>query len=136
MVLALLPDLCIKKGKIINISALNVQLPPVPGWSAYQASKVAFDQWLKSIQPELEEKGIAVHRLYLPLVRTRMIAPTKSYDKVPAMSAQHVAKIIVKKIYTGQKNFQPWWLFFVKLMVVLFPKTWVKTSLKWLNKDK
>ena len=37
--LSLIPQLRTTHGQIINVSALNVLLPPMPQWSAYQASK-------------------------------------------------------------------------------------------------
>ncbi len=93
-----------ENGHIISISAINVLFKPVAGWSAYQTSKVAFDQWAKSIAQELRRKKIYVSTLYLPLVRTRMIAPTKEYEKMPAMNSEHVADILLKLLYSVCKK--------------------------------
>ena len=101
---------------------------PAPKWAAYQASKSAFDQWMRAVAPELEEKGIRTSNIYLPLVRTRMIAPTKAYDKMPAMQPDHVSKIIAKMIYTRKRRFQPWWAFFGILASVLFRGIWERMS--------
>ena len=76
LLLALIPTLVARRGHVINISAVNVLLTPAPKWAAYQASKTAFDQWLRSIGPELNARGVATTSIYLPLVRTRMIEPT------------------------------------------------------------
>jgi short-subunit dehydrogenase len=124
LLLSLMPLLIEKKGQIINISALNVLMAPAPKWAAYQASKTAFDQWIRSVAAELDVKNVKTSNVYLPLVRTRMIAPTKSYDKMPAMQPNHVAKIIAKIMYSKRRRFQPWWAFFGILGSVLFRGIW------------
>lgn len=111
LLLGLIPTLKKNKGHIINVSAVNVLLLPAPYWAAYQASKTAFDQWFRCAAPELQATGIRTTTVYLPLVRTRMIEPTAEYRKMPAMSPQHVAKIICRSFYTRRnKNYAPWWL--------------------------
>lgn len=110
LVLALLPILQNTKGQIIHISTVNALLAPVPYFAAYQASKTAFDVWLRSVAPEIEANGIATTTLYLPLVRTAMIEPTPAYRNMPAMSPNHVATVISKSMYTKQKSYKPWWL--------------------------
>ena len=124
LMLALLPKLQENSGHIINVSAINVLMAPAPFWAAYQASKSAFDQWFRSAGPEIEHMGIATTTVYLPLVRTRMIAPTKAYDNMPAMSPDHVAKIIGKCILTRKRRYKPWWSFFGEIGSVLFRRIW------------
>jgi NAD(P)-dependent dehydrogenase (short-subunit alcohol dehydrogenase family) len=84
LLLGLIPGLVARQGQVINISAINVLLAPMPLWAAYQASKSAFDQWLRTVAPELNARGVATTTIYLPLVRTRMIEPTAAYKKMPA----------------------------------------------------
>jgi NAD(P)-dependent dehydrogenase (short-subunit alcohol dehydrogenase family) len=110
VVLAAIPCLLERRGQIINISAANVLLPPAPNWAAYQASKTAFDQWLRCAAPELRARGVAVTSLYLPLVRTRMIAPTAAYADVPAMEPEQAARRVLKVMLTRQHQWTPWWL--------------------------
>ena len=62
LLLALLPGLVARRGHIINVSAVNVLLAPAPKWAAYQASKAAFDQWFRSVGPELNCAGSARRR--------------------------------------------------------------------------
>jgi short-subunit dehydrogenase len=112
IVLSTIPLLQKSKGQIINVSTINAKLAPVPYFAAYQASKSAFDVWLRSVLPELHTNKIATTTIYLPLVRTPMIEPTPGYRNVPAMSQQHAAKIICKSMYTRRKKYQPWWLVF------------------------
>lgn len=119
LALGLIPVLQKNSGQIINVSAVNVTLIPAPFWAAYQASKTAFDQWFRCAAPELEAIGIHTTSIYLPLVRTRMIEPTAEYKNAPAMSPEHVARIICRAVYT-KKSYAPWWLFFGQISSVIF----------------
>ena len=122
LLLSVIPLLQQNNGHIINISTINARIAPVPNWAAYQASKCAFDTWLQSAAPELKSAGITSTSIYLPLVKTPMIRPTKAYDKAPAMTTMHVAKIICQSMYTKKRRYQPWWLLFVELASVLCRK--------------
>lgn len=133
--LGLMPLLEQRKGQMINISAINVLLLPAPHWAAYQASKTAFDQWFRSVSSEMEAYGIRSTSLYLPLVRTRMIAPTKAYQKVPAMLPEHVAKLIAKYLYRPKRKWMPWWGFFARLGSFLFRGLWEFLIPKFLKKS-
>ncbi len=120
LLLGLIPTLQRSKGHIINVSAVNVLLTPAPYWAAYQASKTAFDQWLRSASPELEANGVACSHIYLPLVRTRMIEPTAAYKNMPAMHVEHVACLLAKTMTNRRRIYRPWWLIFGQLASVLF----------------
>jgi len=124
LILGLLPKLKKNTGHILNISAINVLMAPAPYWAAYQASKSAFDQWFRCSVPEIEKIGISTTTIYLPLVRTRMIAPTEKYNNMPAMHPNHVAKIICKCMISKKRVYKPWWSFFGELGSVVFRKTW------------
>ena len=120
LMLKLIPILKKNKAQVINVSAINVLLAPAPKWSAYQASKVAFDHWFRCVLPELKVDNVACTTIYLPLVKTRMIAPTKAYDKMPAMKPEEVAKLIGKYMINRKQKFQPWWLIYGQLASLLF----------------
>lgn len=119
LILALTPILVARQGHIINISAINVLLLPAPQWAAYQASKTAFDQWFRCAAPELNAQGVRTTSIYLPLVRTRMIAPTKAYQNMPALSPDQVAKLICKAVIARPRTIAPWWLVIGQLASVL-----------------
>ena len=120
--LALIPKLAKNKGQIINVSSIAVLLLPYPRWSAYQASKSAFDTWFRSVTPELRAKGIAMSTIYLPLVRTRMIAPTEKYKGAPAMKPFHVAKIIGQLVNSRRSKWKPWWFIFPQIVTFLIQR--------------
>ena len=109
LALDLVSNLEKSKGKIINVSAINVLYPPPPFWSVYQASKTAFDQWFRSNEIELNKIGIKTSTIYLPLVRTRMITPNEKYNSVPAMKPEQAAKRIAKLISGNRRYHKPWW---------------------------
>jgi len=124
LLLSLIPILKRNKGHIINVSTVNVLLVPFPYWAAYQASKSAFDTWFRSVAPELNAMGIATSSVYLPLVKTRMILPTKAYQKLPAMSPEHVAKIICRLICTRKRKYRPWWMLPGQFASIMFRGIW------------
>lgn len=124
LALAAMPALVERRGQIINVSAVNVLLPPTTGWAAYQASKTAFDQWLRSAAPELRARGVAVTSIYLPLVRTRMIAPTRAYDCMPAMTPGQAAHRIAAAMLTRPRRWRPWWLPPAQLGIALVGRAW------------
>ena len=119
IILSTIPLLKESKGHIINISTVNALMIPFPKWSAYQASKGAFDIWMRSVSAELNAEDINTTSIYLPLVRTPMILPTTSYESMPAMNPCHVAKIISKSLYTKRKIYKPWWMIFAQLSSVI-----------------
>lgn len=123
ILLSIIPTLRENNGHIINISSMACIIFPAPKWSAYQASKAAYDNWFRSISPELKAAKIKTTSIYLPLVKTRMILPTKKYKKMPAMTTKQVSNIILKSIINGRKKYTPWWSIFVQLGSVLFRNT-------------
>lgn len=134
LLLPLIPMLQQKKGHIISVSAINVLLIPAPYWAAYQASKTAFDQWFRCVAPELNARGINTSTIYLPLVRTRMIAPTEAYRHMPALSPDAAAVLICKAINTRWRRFAPWWLLPLQFLSVLFRWLWDWLLPKFLKK--
>jgi NAD(P)-dependent dehydrogenase (short-subunit alcohol dehydrogenase family) len=130
LLLGLIPSLVARRGHVINISAVNVLLAPMPRWAAYQASKTAFDQWFRSAAPELNARGVSTTSIYLPLVRTRMIAPTKEYRHMPAMEPDEVAELICRAILSRRRSYAPWWMPAAELASVLLRRPW-ETLVTW-----
>ena len=133
LLLSLLPELVARRGHVINISAVNVLLAPAPKWAAYQASKAAFDQWFRSVGPELNARGIGTTSIYLPLVRTRMIEPTEVYRNMPAMRPEQVARLICKAILSRRRTVAPWWLVPGQLASVLLREPW-EALMSWRSR--
>jgi len=86
-----------KRGHIINISSIGV-LSNAPRFSAYVASKSALDSFAACAASEFLDKGISFTTINMPLVRTPMIAPTKMYEKMPTLSPEQAADLVVEAI--------------------------------------
>jgi short-subunit dehydrogenase len=90
-------------GHIINISTIGLQMN-TPRFSAYVASKAALDAFSRSIGPEVIDDGVHVTTVYMPLVRTPMIAPTKIYDRFPTLTPDQAADMIAEAIRKRPKR--------------------------------
>lgn len=110
MLLELLPPMRERgSGHVINVSSIGVVVPPAPRWSAYQASKAAFDVWLRSAAPETRDDGVTATTVYLGLVHTRMSAPTDEFDQVPGLKPEEAADLICNAIVERPASVMPWW---------------------------
>ena len=68
------------------------------------ASKAALDAFSRSIAAEIISDGVHVTTVYMPLVRTPMIAPTKIYDRFPTLSPEQAAGMIAEAIRKRPKR--------------------------------
>jgi short-subunit dehydrogenase len=104
LILDLLPTMRARKsGHIINISTIGLQVN-TPRFAAYVASKAALDAFSRSMAPEVIGDGVHVTTIYMPLVRTPMIAPTKIYDRFPTLSPDEAAALITDAIRKRPKR--------------------------------
>ena len=112
LILALLPSMQARKsGHIVNVSSIGAQTNP-PRFSAYVASKSALDAFSRVIASEVVDDGVDITTIYMPLVRTPMIAPTRMYDMFPASTPEEAAEMIAgamigrpKKVATRMGTF-------------------------------
>jgi len=104
MILAFLPSMAKRRrGHIINISSIGC-LAHVPRFSAYVASKSALDAFSRCISSEVQSRNIDITTIYMPLVRTPMIAPTKLYDYVPTLTPEQAGDKIVEAVIERPKR--------------------------------
>ncbi len=121
LILALLPEMRRRGcGQIVNISTFGVRVTPGPRWGAYVASKTAFDAWFRSIGIEVRSDGVATSTIYMPLVYTRMSAPTPSLRKLPGLSPDQAASLVARAIVRRPNSIAPWWLWPCEVLSVLF----------------
>jgi NAD(P)-dependent dehydrogenase (short-subunit alcohol dehydrogenase family) len=106
-------------GHIVNVSSVAVRVAPGPQWGAYQASKGAFDRWLRSVAPELHADGVDVTSVYFALVRTRMIAPTPILGRLPGLTPDEAADAIAKAVIERPRTNEPPWVWPAELVSVL-----------------
>ena len=107
------------RGHIVNVSSVAVRVVPGPQWGAYQASKGAFDRWLRSVAPELHFDGVDVSSVYFALVRTRMIEPTPLLRSLPGLYPDQAADAISKAIIERPRTNEPPWVGPAELASVL-----------------
>jgi NAD(P)-dependent dehydrogenase (short-subunit alcohol dehydrogenase family) len=112
LMLALLPAMREQRdGHVVNISTLGVQNPS-PRYSAYLASKAAFDMWVRCVGPELRGDGVDFTSMYFGLVHTKMSAATTMYRYMPgltpAKAADDVAWALVRRPITTGPAWGKW----------------------------
>jgi short-subunit dehydrogenase len=90
-------------GHIVNISTIGIQTN-VPRYAAYVASKAALDAFSRSVAAEVLDDGVHFTTVYMPLVRTPMIAPSKVYDRFPTLSPDEAADLITEAIRKRPKR--------------------------------
>lgn len=104
LIMNLLPKMMMRRqGHIINISSIGV-LANATRFSAYVASKAALDAFSRCLSAEVHSHNIAITSIYMPLVRTPMIAPTKMYNYVPTLSPEQAADLVAGAILKRPKK--------------------------------
>lgn len=121
-------------GHIVNVSSVGVRVVPGPQWGAYQASKGAFDRWLRSVAPELHADGVDVTTVYFALVRTRMIAPTPVLGRLPGLSSDEAADAIAKAIIERPRTIEPPWVLPAELASVLLAGPAERAARLWYRR--
>ncbi len=112
-----------RRGHVINISSIGV-LANSPRFSAYVASKAALDAFSRCAQGEFSGQNIAFTTINMPLVRTKMIGPTKIYENVPTLSADEAADLIVQAIIERPSRIATRLGVFSSVLNALFPKAY------------
>jgi len=82
-------------GHIINVATWGVLSEASPLFGVYNASKAALSAVSRVIETEWSRNGVHSTTLYYPLVATPMIAPTKAYEGVPALSRREAGQWMI-----------------------------------------
>ncbi len=93
-------------GQIINLSSAGVQMR-APRFGAYIASKAALDTLCDSLQAETVSDGVRFTTVYMVLVKTPMISPTKVYENFPALTPDQAAGILADAIVHRPRRVSP-----------------------------
>ena len=112
-----------RRGHVINISSIGV-LASSPRFSAYVASKAALDAFSRCAQAEFSAQNIAFTTINMPLVRTKMIGPTKIYDSVPTLTPDEAADMIVEAIIERPSRIATRLGIFASVLNALAPKAY------------
>jgi NAD(P)-dependent dehydrogenase (short-subunit alcohol dehydrogenase family) len=108
LVLELLPSMREQQsGHIVNVSTAGVRTPPMARWSAYLASKSAFDVWLRCVAQEVRGDGVTTSTVYMGLVHTRMSEPTPLLNKMPGLSPEQAADQVCTAVAERPHNITP-----------------------------
>jgi NAD(P)-dependent dehydrogenase (short-subunit alcohol dehydrogenase family) len=122
LILGFLPGMRERKtGHIINVSSIGAQTN-TPRFSAYVASKSALDAFSRCVASEIVEDHVQITTIYMPLVRTPMIAPTKMYDYFPTIGPEEAAELITRAMITRQKKVATRLGTFGEVLYALAPK--------------
>ncbi len=84
-------------GHVVNVLTMGLQTR-VPRFSAYLGSKAALEAATASIGAEVLSEGVHFTQVYMPLVRTPMIAPTDVYKAFPSLSPEEGAALVTDAI--------------------------------------
>lgn len=94
-------------GHIISIATWRVLPESSPMFAAYNASKAALSAVSRVIETEWGSLGVHSTTVYYPLVATPMIAPTRAYDGVAALTADEAADWMVTAALTRPIRIAP-----------------------------
>jgi thioester reductase-like protein len=111
-----------KSGHIINVSSIGVQTN-TPRFSAYVASKAALDAFSRCVASEMAHDNVSITTVYMPLVRTPMIAPTSIYDAFPTLSPQEAGQMLCDAIIDKPKRVATRLGTFGQVLYSVSPKT-------------
>jgi NAD(P)-dependent dehydrogenase (short-subunit alcohol dehydrogenase family) len=104
LIMAFLPGMRERKGgHIVNVSSIGVQTN-TPRFSAYVASKSALDAFSRCAAPECVADNVKFTTVYMPLVRTPMIAPTDIYKAFPTLTPDEAAEMLTDAMIDKPKR--------------------------------
>ena len=94
----------------------------MPRVSAYVASKAALDAYSRCLSAEVRDRNIDITTVYMPLVRTPMIAPTKIYTYFPTITPEAAADLVIKAMVDRPKRVSTALGFTAEISYALWPK--------------
>ena len=104
LTLRLLPSLIERSGTISHVLTMGVLIPG-PYFAAYLATKSALDAFGDSLMSELQHEGIHVSSVYLPLVKTEMMAPVEAYaGRRDVMTPKRAATMILDGVVDRRRR--------------------------------
>ncbi|MFY2861294.1 SDR family oxidoreductase [Mycobacterium sp. THU-M104] len=116
-------------GHVINVSTWGVLSEASPLFAVYNASKAALSMVSRVVETEWGRKGVHSTTLYYPLVATPMIAPTKAYQGVPALSSAEAAKWMITAARTRPVRIAPRMAIAAKALDTIGPR-WVNALMQ------
>ena len=116
-------------GHVINVSTWGVLSEASPLFSVYNASKAALSAASRVVETEWGRKGVHSTTLYYPLVATPMIAPTKAYAGMPALTSEEAAEWMITAARTRPVRIAPRMAIAAKALDTIGPR-WVNSIMQ------
>lgn len=116
-------------GHIINVSTWGVLSEASPLFSVYNASKAALSTVSRVVETEWGEAGVHSTTLYYPLVATPMIAPTKAYQGMPALTSEEAGEWMITAARTRPVRIAPRMAIAAKALDTFGPR-WVNAVMQ------
>lgn len=116
-------------GHIINVSTWGVLSEASPLFAVYNASKAALSTVSRVVETEWGDKGVHSSTLYYPLVATPMIAPTKAYQGMPALTPEEAGEWMITAARTRPVRIAPRMAIAAKALDTFGPR-WVNAVLQ------
>ncbi|OBI14510.1 short-chain dehydrogenase [Mycobacterium sp. E2462] len=116
-------------GHVINVSTWGVLSEASPLFAVYNASKAALSAVSRVVETEWGRDGVHSTTLYYPLVATPMIAPTKAYQGMPALTSQEAAEWMITAARTRPVRIAPRMAIAAKALDTVGPR-WVNAILQ------
>ena len=116
-------------GHIINVSTWGVLSEASPLFSVYNASKAALSAVSRVVETEWGRKGVHSTTLYYPLVATPMIAPTKAYEGMPALTSEEAAEWMITAAQTRPVRIAPRMAIAARALDTIGPR-WVNSIMQ------
>lgn len=116
-------------GHIINVSTWGVLSEASPLFAVYNASKAALSTVSRVVETEWGDKGVHSTTLYYPLVATPMIAPTKAYKGMPALTSEEAGEWMITAARTRPVRIAPRMAIAAKALDTFGPR-WVNAVMQ------
>ncbi|RAU91052.1 short chain dehydrogenase [Mycobacterium colombiense] len=116
-------------GHIINVSTWGVLSEASPLFAVYNASKAALSTVSRVVETEWGDKGVHSTTLYYPLVATPMIAPTKAYQGMPALTPEEAGEWMITAARTRPVRIAPRMAIAAKALDTFGPR-WVNAVMQ------
>lgn len=116
-------------GHIINVSTWGVLSEASPLFSVYNASKAALSTVSRVVETEWGDQGVHSTTLYYPLVATPMIAPTKAYQGMPALTPEEAGEWMLTAARTRPVRIAPRMAIAAKALDTFGPR-WVNAVMQ------
>ncbi|MFC9895782.1 SDR family NAD(P)-dependent oxidoreductase [Nocardia sp. NPDC127579] len=107
LMLAVVPGMRERQyGSIVNVLSI-ANMSGAPGYAAYAASKAALDSLCANLQVETRSDNVRFTSVFMPMVRTAMLAPNQIYKDARALTPEQAAHAIAAGVIDRPRRVAP-----------------------------